>query len=109
MIIIEKYKKEINTIKELIKPIVDEHYPSKANKEITSLHDLITLGILAHLRFNGVIKHAYDHFIEDLKLFPKIRYNKVIERLNRYEELLYKILNFVYEKLSGGRDKDRRL
>jgi len=105
MVLIEKYKKEINTIKELIKPVVDKHYPSKANKEVISLHDLITLGILAHLHFNGVIKHAYNHFIEDLGLFPKIRYNKVIERLNRYEELLYEVLNFVYEKLSEGEVK----
>jgi len=65
-------KKEINTIKELIKVIVDEHYPSKGNKEIISLHDLITLGILAHLHFNGVIMHGYTHFIEE-ELFPKIR------------------------------------
>ena len=57
MILIEKYEKEINTIKELIKPAVDRHYPSKANKEVISLHDLITLGILAHLHFNGVIKY----------------------------------------------------
>lgn len=105
MILIEKYEKEINTIKELIKPAVDRHYPSKANREVISLHDLITLGILAHLHFNGVIKYAYNHFIEDLGLFPKIRYNKVIERLNRYEELLYEVLNFVYEKLSEGEVK----
>ena len=68
-------------------------YPSKANREVISLYDLITVGILAHLHFKGVIKHAYFHFIEDLKLFPKIRYNKLIERLNRYEELLYRVLN----------------
>ena len=45
------------------------------------------------------------HFVEKLGLFPKIRYNKVIERLNRYEELLYKVLNYVYEKLSEGEIK----
>ena len=99
---LEKYIKEIDRIRELIRPIVDEHYPSKANREIISLHDLIIFGILAHLHFNGVIKHAYTHFIEYLDLFPKIRYNKVIERLNRYEELLYKILNFVFDKFSKG-------
>ena len=29
----------------------------------------------------------------------------MIERLNRYEELLYEVLNFVYEKLSEGEVK----
>ena len=29
----------------------------------------------------------------------------MIERLNRYEELLYKVLNYVYEKLSEGEIK----
>jgi len=82
MDLMDKYVEEINAIKELIKPIVDECYPSKANRETISLYDLIIIGILAHLHFNGVIKHAYIHFIEDLKLFPKIRYNKLIERPN---------------------------
>ena len=102
---VKKYIKEIDRIRDLIKPIVDEHYPSKANREVMSLHDLITFGILAHLYFNGVIKHAYTHFIEDLGLFPKIRYNKLIERLNRYEELLYKVLDYVFKKISEGEIK----
>ena len=101
----DKYLEEINTIKELIKPIVDEYYPSKANREVISLYDLITVGILAHLHFDGIIKRAYAHFVEDSKIFPQIRYNKLIERLNRYEELLYRVLNFVFEKVSEGGDK----
>ena len=95
---VDKYVEEIERIRGVIKPIVEEYYPSKANREIITLYDLITLGVLAHLHFNGIIKHAYVHFIEDLKLFPRIRYNKLIERLNRYEELLYKVLDFVFEK-----------
>lgn len=98
----KKYIEEINRIRELIKPIVDEYYPPKANRETISLYDLITFGVLAHLHFNGVIKHAYAHFIEDLKLFPKIRYNKLIERLNRYEDLLYNVLDYIIEKISEG-------
>jgi len=39
------------------------------------------------------------------KLFPRIRYNKLIERLNRYEELLYKVLDFVFEKVCEGEIK----
>ncbi len=68
------------------------------------MHDLITIGILAPI-YNGVIKHGYIHFVEDLKLFLRIRYKKFIERLNRYEELLYRVLNFVFEKLSKGEIK----
>ena len=103
MDLVDKYVEEIERIKTLIKPIVEEYYPSKANREIITLYDLITLGVLAHLHFNGIIKHAYVHFIEDLKLFPRIRYNKLIERLNRYE--VYKVLDFVFEKVSEGEIK----
>ena len=55
--VIEGYREEVEVIRELIKPIVDEYYPRKANREVMSLYDLITLGVLAH--FNGVIKHAF--------------------------------------------------
>jgi len=96
MDLVGKYVEEIERIKGVIRPIVDEYYPSKANREIITLYDLITLGVLAHIHFNGIIKHAYVHFIEDLKLFPRIRYNKLMERLDRYEEL--KVLDFVFEK-----------
>jgi len=96
MDLIGKYDGEVKRIREMIKPIV-EYYPSKASREVISLYDLIIVGILAHLHFNGIIKKAYVYFIEELKLFPKIkiRYNKLIESLNRYEELLYKVLNYV--------------
>ncbi len=40
------------------------------------------------MHFNGVYKHAYRVLIEEMKLFPKIRYNKLTERLNRHEKLL---------------------
>ena len=105
MDLVDKYVEEIERIRGVIKPIVEEYYPSKANREIITLYDLITLGVLAHLHFNGIIKHAYIHFIEDLKLFPRIRYNKLMERLDRYEELLYEVLDFVFEKVSEGEIK----
>ena len=38
--LIERYRGE------LIKPIVDEYYPSKANREVMSLDDLITLALM---------------------------------------------------------------
>ena len=68
MDMVDKYHEEINEIREQIKPIVDEYYPSKANREVISMYDLITIGILAHMHFNGVIKHAYVYFIKGLKL-----------------------------------------
>ena len=68
MCLMDKYFGEINIIKELIKPIIDEYYPSKANREVLSLYDLIIIGVLAHLHFNGVIKHACIHFIDDLEI-----------------------------------------
>ncbi|MFU8652793.1 transposase [Methanotorris formicicus] len=36
-------------------------------------------------------KKGYEFLIEELGLFPKIRYNKLVERLNRYEEPLFEI------------------
>ena len=101
MRLIEKYFGGIKIIKRLINPIIDEYYPSKANRETLSLYNVMAIRNLAYLHFDGVIKHAYNanrrfvyakiedsehiHFIDDLNIFPKIRYNKLIERLNRYE------------------------
>jgi hypothetical protein len=53
-----------------------------------SLYDLIDFALMAHRHFDGIYKRAYRILIEELMLFPKVRYNKVVERLNRYEGLL---------------------
>jgi hypothetical protein len=53
-----------------------------------SLYDLIAFAVMAHRHFGGVYKRAYRILVEELMLFPKVRYNKVVERLNRYEGLL---------------------
>jgi hypothetical protein len=79
-------------IRKFIKPSVKEIYPKKANHETLPLYGLITFAILSSLYCNGDIKKAYDLFIVDKKMFPRIRYNKIIERLHRYE-LLLKELN----------------
>jgi cobalamin biosynthesis Co2+ chelatase CbiK len=42
--------------------------------------------------FAGVYKRGYEFLIEDLRLFPKIRYNKIVERINRYEALLFETI-----------------
>jgi coproporphyrinogen III oxidase-like Fe-S oxidoreductase len=97
---------EIDFIKSVIYPVVEEHYPSKANHEKMSLYDLIAFGVMAHKHFDGVYKRAYRVLIEDLKLFPRVRYNKVVERLNRYEELLIECLRLF--KLKGLRIVDSK-
>jgi hypothetical protein len=61
---------------------VKERYPSKANHEKMSLYDLIAFAVMAHRHFGGVYKRAYRVLVEELTLFPKVRYNKVVERLN---------------------------
>ncbi|MFU8652060.1 transposase [Methanotorris formicicus] len=43
-------------------------------------------------------KKGYEFLIEGLGLFPKIRYNKLVERLNRYEELLFEIQSIFLNK-----------
>ena len=53
-----------------------------------SLHDLMAFAVLAHRCFDGVYKRAHWVMVQDLNLFPQVRYNKVVERLHRYEELL---------------------
>lgn len=81
-------REEVDFIRSVISPVVERHYPSKANHEKMSLYDLIAFAVLAHRHFEGVYKRAYRVLIEDLGLFPAVRYNKVVERLHRYEELL---------------------
>jgi hypothetical protein len=64
------------------------------------LYDLITFAIMAHLRSDGVYKKAYRVLIEELHLFPKVKYNKILERLSRYENLLaWNYLNWIIFKL----------
>jgi len=82
----------ISFVKRATSSIVDKYYPSKSNNEKMSLHDLIAFAIMAHIVFDGIYKKAYKLFIEELKLFPKVRYNKIVERLNRYEKLLIECL-----------------
>ncbi|WP_225807869.1 IS982 family transposase [Thermococcus bergensis] len=86
--VVLSFQRKILIIKSEIYPIISKHYPKNTHREIISLYDLITFAILAHLHFNGVYKHAYRVLIEEMKLFPKIRYNKLTERLNRHEKLL---------------------
>ncbi len=86
-------------VRRVVSPIVAEHYPSKANNEKMSLYDLIVFGVMAHIVFDGIYKKAYKLFIEELGFFPRVRYNKIVERLNRYECLLIECLKIF--KLEG--------
>ena len=78
-----RFQEEILLIKSEIHPIISKHYLKNTRREVISLYDLITSAILAHLHVGGVYKHAYRTLIEEMKMFPKIRYNKLTERLNR--------------------------
>jgi hypothetical protein len=89
----------IAIVKRATSSIVDKYYPSKSNNEKMSLHDLIAFAIMAHIVFDGIYKKAYKLFIEELKIFPNVRYNKIVERLNRYEKLLIECLKLF--KLEG--------
>ena len=83
---------EAEFAKSLVSHIVEAYYPSKSNHEKMTLYDVIAFAILSHMRFEGVYKKGYRLFIEELGIFPKVRYNKIVERLNRYEELLLKCM-----------------
>jgi len=97
---------EADFVRAVVSPVVEKHYPSKANHEKMSLFDLIAFSVMAHRHFGGVYKKAYRVLVEDLKLFPKVRYNKVVERLNRYEGLLMDCLGLF--KLEGLRVVDSK-
>ena len=71
---------------------MEKHYPSKANHEKMSLQDLIAFAVLSHRHFDGVYKRAHRVIVQDLGLFPAVRYNKVVERIHRYEDLLLECL-----------------
>ena len=82
------YLEEVGFVGSVLMPVVEELYPSKVNREVMRLYDLIAFAVMAHGHCEGVYKRAYLLFVEELELFPRIRYNKLVERLNRYEELL---------------------
>jgi hypothetical protein len=81
------YLEEVGFIGSVVSPAVEERYPSKANREVMSLYDLMAFAVMAHRHYE-VYKRAYSLFIEELELFAKMRYNKLVEKLNRYGRLL---------------------
>ncbi len=91
-------REEAEFIKTAISPAVEKHYPSKANHEKMSLHDLVAFAVLAHRHFDGVYRRAHRVLVQDLSLFPQVRYNKVVERLHRYEELLLECLGLFQQE-----------
>ena len=102
-----KQKSKMHRIKRLIKimrakfyPIVAKYISPYTRREIISLLDLIIFSVLCMVYFSGVYKREYELLIEDLGLFPKIRYNKIVERINRYEQLLIEIQKAFIERNS---------
>jgi hypothetical protein len=71
-----------------------------------SLYDLIAFAIMVHRHFGGIYKRAYRVLIEEIMLFPRVRYNKVVKRLNRYGGLLIYCLGLF--KLEGLRISQSR-
>ncbi|MGQ9680758.1 MAG: hypothetical protein ACUVV4_08360 [Candidatus Bathyarchaeia archaeon] len=49
---------EVGFIRSVISPVVDRHYPSKANHEKMSLYDLVAFAVLAHRHFDGGIQEG---------------------------------------------------
>ena len=92
MDLLDKYLEEINAIRELIKPIVDEYYPSKANREVISLYDLITCSPALQRDYKARLRSLHRRS----PTFPENSIQQA-KRLNRYEELLYRVLDFVFE------------
>ena len=102
-----KEKSKMHRIKRLIRImrarfylIVAKYKSPYARREILSLLDLIIFSVLCMVYFSGVYKRGYELLIEDLGLFPKIRYNKIVERINRYEQLLIEIQKAFIERNS---------
>ena len=102
-----RQKLKMHRIKRLIRimrakfyPIVAKYISPYTRREIISLLDLIIFSVLCMVYFSGVYKRGYELLIEDLGLFPKIRYNKIVERINRYEQLLIEIQKAFIERNS---------
>ncbi len=100
------YRDMVKLVRNSVYTTVRGYYPSKANHEKMSLYDLMTFAVMAHICFDGVYKKAYKVFIDELKLFPRVRYNKVVERIDRYEELLLECLKLF--KLDESRVVDSK-
>ena len=48
------YLEEVGFIGSVVSPVVEERYPSKANREVMSLYDLIAFAVMAHRHSEGV-------------------------------------------------------
>ncbi|EHP86678.1 hypothetical protein MetfoDRAFT_0966 [Methanotorris formicicus Mc-S-70] len=88
---IPRIKRLINLMRAKFYLIVVKYKSPYTRREKISLLDLIIFSVLCMIYFSGVYKRGYEILIEYLGLFTKIRYNKIVERINRYEQLLFEI------------------
>jgi len=95
---IPKIIRLIKRLQAKLYPIVKKHESQFIRREKLSLLNLIIFSVLTMVFFSGVYKRAYEILIEGFGLFPKIRYNKIVERINRYESLLYEIQKIFLNK-----------
>ncbi|MBS7633917.1 hypothetical protein KEJ34_00210 [Candidatus Bathyarchaeota archaeon] len=52
------YGEMVSFVKRAISAVVDVHYPSKANHERMSFHDLIAFAVMARIVFYGAYRKA---------------------------------------------------
>ncbi len=64
-------------------PIVAKYKSPYTRREEISLLDLIIFSVLCMIYFSGVYKRGYEFLVEYFGLFPKIRYNKIVKRINK--------------------------
>lgn len=97
---IPKIKRLIKLMRTKFHLIVTKYKSPYTRREKISFLDLIIFSVLLYGILRWVYKKGYEFLIEELGLFPKIRYNKLVERLSRYEELLFEIQRvFLNKKL----------
>jgi len=95
---ISKIKRLIQLMRAKFYLIVEKYKSPYIHREILSLLDLIIFSVLTMIYFSGVYKRAYEVLIEGFRIFPKIRYNKLVERIKGYENLLFKIQEMFLNK-----------
>jgi len=42
------YGEEASFVRSVVSPVVEGHYPSRANREVMSLYDLVAFAVMAH-------------------------------------------------------------
>jgi hypothetical protein len=84
------YRKIKEKVKKYVIKVAKKYYPKKANHIKMDFYDFVTFVAMANLYFRSYYQ-AYKILIEEEKLFPNVRLNKLYERINRWKKILLKI------------------